>query len=119
MAIIQSSKYLDRLLDAAVLISDRGLVKDQALTKEVETQVGRMKVVQDQLIKARKGQIKMEPEEGGEPFTPEQELEQRRALACKIMSDWGINSLASLHRCYAELGKKINIEVRKNMAAEV
>lgn len=119
VAIIQSSKYLDRLLDAASLISDRGLVKDQALTKELETQVGRMKVVQDQLIKARKGQIKMVPEEGGEPFTPDQELEQRRALACKIMSDWGINSLSSLHRCYAELGKKMNIEVRKNMATEV
>lgn len=119
VAIIQSSKYLDRLLDAASLISDRGLVKDQALTKEVENQVGRMKVVQDQLIKARKGQIKMVPEEGGERFTQEEELEQRRALACKIMSDWGINSLASLHRCYAELGKKMNIEVRKNLATEV
>lgn len=117
VAIIQSSKYLDRLLDAASLISDRGLVKDQGLAKEVETQVGRMKVVQDQLIKARKGQIKMEPDEGGQPFTPEEELEQRRALACKILSDWGINSVASLHRCYAELGKKMNIEARKNMAA--
>ncbi len=119
VAIIQSSKYLDRLLDAALLISDRGLVKDTTLTKEIENQVGRMKVVQDQLIKARKGQIKMVPEGDGEPFTPEQELEQRRAMACKIMSDWGINSLASLHRCYADLGKKINIEVRKNMATEV
>lgn len=116
VAIIQSSKYLDRLLDAARLISDRGLIKDTALTKEVENQVGRMQVVQEQLIKARKGQIKMVPDEGEKEFDMDEELDQRRALACKIMSDWGINSLASLHRCYAELGQKINIEVRKNMA---
>ena len=116
VAIIQSSKYLDRMLDALALISGRGLVKDDTLAKEVQLQVARMKDVQDQLIKARKGQIKMVPVEGGEPFTPEEELEQRRALACQIMSDWGINSVASLHRVYADLGKKINIEVRKSMA---
>jgi hypothetical protein len=116
VAIIQSSKYLDRLLDAVSLISDRGLIEDDALASEAEAQVARMKTVQDQLIKARKGQIKMVPPEGGQPFSPAEELEQRRALACDIMGKWGINSVASLHRTYADLGKKINIEARKNMA---
>jgi hypothetical protein len=117
VAIIQSSKYLDRMLDAASLIHERGLIVDEQLVKEVETQIGRIKTVQDQLIKARKGQIKIEPDEGVAPFTPEEELEQRRALACEIMKGWGINSVASLHRTYADLGKKLNIEARKTMAS--
>jgi len=116
VAIIQSSKYLDRMLDAAKLLNEADLFDgDQTLKTEIEKQVGRIKTINDALIAARKGKIKMQP------INPEagveiDEVEQRRAMACEIMKDWGIKSVASLHRTYADLGKRVNVVVRKAMA---
>ena len=115
VAIIQSSKYLARLLDAAKLLDENGMFEGTDLKSEITTHVNRLSDIETKLIKARKGQIKMELNEG-ESAAGFDEVEQRRAMACKVMSDWEINSVASLHRTYADLGKKVNVEVRKRIA---
>lgn len=114
IAIIQSSKYLDRLLDAAKLLDSKQLFDGTQLKTEIGKQVRRLSDIQNKLIKARKGQITMKPNAGEEAGFDE--VEQRRAMACEVMREWGIKSVASLHRTYADLGKQVNIEVRKRIA---
>jgi hypothetical protein len=123
VAIIQSSKYLDRLIDAASLLVDMDKREEKLqlfsgnprLMEELNKQIGKQKDIRDQLIAARKGKLIMEPEEGSESETVDQ-IEQRRAFACDFMKKMGITSVAALGRTYQELGKKVNIEVRKALA---
>ena len=115
-AIIQSSKYLDRLLDAVRLLADKKMFEAdsallETLRKEIELQ-GRIK---GELIAARKGNLVMMPlEENGPPVDQE---EQRRAYACEFMKQLGVTSLAGLAKKYVGLGVKINAVARRAMAS--
>lgn len=113
VAIIQSSKYLDRLLDAAALLDEKSLFdKDSSLKDDIKNQVSRQNDIRNLLIAARKGKLVME----GEGEEPVNQVEQRRAFACDFMRKMGINSVAGLGRTYSDLGIRVNVAVRKAMA---
>jgi hypothetical protein len=114
VAIIQSSKYLDRLVDALRLMHDKGLFEaDQGLKTRIEDQLALQSRLSGELIAARKGNLWMVPEKGDAPVD---QVEQRRAYACKFMADLGIASVAALGKTYVKLGVEVNGVARKAMA---
>lgn len=111
VAIIQSSKYLERLVDALSLMSSKGLFAgDPGLTRKVQSQLDLQSRLTKELIAARKGNLWMEPVSGTAPVD---QVEQRRAYACDFMSKLGIASVAALGKTYVALGVEVNGVARK------
>jgi hypothetical protein len=114
VAIIQSSKYLDRLVDAMRLMHDKGLFEaDEGLKTRIQKQLDLQSRLSGELIAARKGNLWLVPETGDAPVD---QVEQRRAYACKFMADLGITSIAALGKTYVKLGVEVNGVARKAMA---
>ena len=113
-AIIQSSKYLDRLIDAVRLMADKDMFeKASPLLKELNDQIALQGRIKGELIAARKGNLVLMPIEGEAPVDQE---EQRRAYACDFMKRLGVTSVAGLARKYTALGVKINAAARRALA---
>lgn len=119
-AMIQSSKYLERLLDAVALMKGKDLFKGaDGVLGEVEAQVKLQGRVKKELIAARKGGLMLMPGKPGEDGPVDQQ-EQRRAYACQFMKDvLGVTSLAALAKKYRTFAQKVNVQARKAMAAGV
>ncbi len=115
-AIIQSSKYLERLLDAVDLMIGKDMFgADQGLLEELRDECKVQKDVKGQLIAARKGNLLLMPNEADAPVD---QNEQRRAFACRFMKDrLGVTSLAGLAQRYKTLAVRINKAARVNLAA--
>lgn len=114
-AIIQSSKYLERLLDAVRLMHDKEMFKGATnVLGKIEGQLALQGRVKKELIAARKGNLMLVPEEGGPGGVDQQE--QRRAYACQFMKDLGITSVAALAKRYAQFGVEVNAAARKALA---
>ena len=114
-AIIQSSKYLERLLDATRLLKEKDIFKDAGeLITEIQEHLDLQSDVKSQLIAARKGNLTMLPLEEGELVDQE---EQRRAFACDFMKKkLMVNSVAGLAKKYVKFGVKVNAAARKALA---
>lgn len=114
-AIIQSSKYLDRLLDAVRLLADKKMFDaDSSLLEALRTEIALQGRIKGELIAARKGNLMLMPQEENGP--PVDQEEQRRAYACDFMKQLGVTSLAGLARKYVGLGVKINAAARRALA---
>lgn len=118
-AFIQSSKYLERLLDALLLMKERGMLEDDSIKAEVEGQVALHKIAADALVKGlRKAQSFMVAETGDTPPDPAYQEQQRRALACEIMDvQFGVTSVTALGARYVKLGVNLNAAARSWLAA--
>ncbi len=119
-AIIQSSKYLDRLLEALVLLQkDKALkcvAETSELGREVQQHLALQPRIKKELIGARKGLITMEPLVEGEPIDQDKE---RKAYACQFMKQTlGVVSVAELATLYSRLGMRVNAAVRKELAQQ-
>jgi hypothetical protein len=123
VAIVQSSKYLDRLIDAARLMVDKKMFEaDTGLAGRLQKQLDLQEAVQKKLIAARKGLLWMEPDPekaptgGGEP-PPVDQTEQRRAFACEFMkTELNVTSIAGLAKMYVKIGMEVNSVGRKWLA---
>lgn len=111
-AIIQSSKYLERLLDATRLMADKGLVKESDIP-DLENQLRLQDTVKKELIAARKGNLMMKPLKEGDKVDQQ---EERRAYACEFMKKLGVNSISALAKKYVKFGVKVNAAARKALA---
>ena len=123
VAIVQSSKYLDRLLDAVKLMVDKKMFEaNPGLAGRLQAQVDLQDDVKGQLIAARKGLLWMEPDpsktpEGGTTPTKVDQTEQRRAFACEFMKEkLRVTSIAGLAKIYVKLGMEVNAVARKWLA---
>jgi hypothetical protein len=118
-AIIQSSKYLDRLLDAIKLMKEKNMAflnnkANEELTKELEKHLAAKDDIKKNLIGARKGLIKMDPLKENEELDQDKE---RKAFACAFMNErFGVVSVAELAQLYSRLGVKVNAAARKELA---
>ena len=112
-AIIQSSKYLERLLDAARLMVDKEMFAGAAVLDELTVQLKLQGKVKGELIAARKGNLVLVAKEGNAPVNQE---EQRRAYACAFMKKLGVTSVAGLAKKYSDLGMRVNAAARKALA---
>jgi len=114
-AIIQSSKYLERLLDATRLLKEKDVFQDAGdLNSEIQEHLDLQSDVKGQLIAARKGNLTMLPLVEGELVDKE---EQRRAFACDIMKKkLKVNSVAGLSKKYVKFGVKVNAAARKTLS---
>jgi hypothetical protein len=93
-AIIQSSKYLERLVDAIGLMNEKHMFDaDAPLEAKLEDELSRQSKLSGELIAARKGNLWMVALEGRAPVDQD---EQRRAYACDFMKQLGIPSVAAL-----------------------
>ena len=91
-AIIQSSKYLERLVDAIGLMNDKGMFEtDQPLKADLLKELARQSRLSGELIAARKGNMSMVAPDGG----PVDQDEQRKAYAWDFIRSLG--SPASPH----------------------
>lgn len=113
-AIIQSSKYLERLLDATRLMKDKEMFAGDVVG-EIDRQLELQARVKNELIAARKGNLMMMPQEGNAPVDQQ---EQRRAYACDFMKKLGVSSIAALAKKYTGFGVKVNAAARKYLAAQ-
>jgi hypothetical protein len=113
-AIIQSSKYLERLMDAMRLMYDKQLFAGMdSVLDAVEIELTLQERVKSELIAARKGNAVMIPT-GDEPVD---QAEQRRAYACDFMKTLGVTSVAGLAKRYRALGVQVNAAARKAIAS--
>jgi hypothetical protein len=112
-AIIQSSKYLERLIDAIGLLNDKHMFEaDQPLKSKLLEELARQSRLSGELIAARKGNMWMvAPGEA-----PVDQDEQRKAYACDFMKQLGITSVAALGKTYMDLGIRVNAAARKALA---
>ncbi len=114
-AIIQSSKYLERLVDAIGLMNDKHLFDaDTTLKSKLLEELLRQSRLSGELIAARKGNMWMVAPEGSPPVDQD---EQRRAYACDFMKQLGITSVAALGKTYVDLGIRVNAAARKAIVA--
>jgi hypothetical protein len=114
-AIIQSSKYLERLVDAIGLMNDKHMFDaDGPLKTKLLDELSRQSKLSGELIAARKGNLWMVAPEGGAPVDQD---EQRRAYACDFMKKLGITSVAGLGKTYVDLGIRVNAAARKAIVA--
>lgn len=114
-AIIQSSKYLERLLDATRLLKEKDVFQDAGdLISEIQEHLDLQSDIKGQLIAARKGNLTMLPLFEGELVDKE---EQRRAFACDFMKNkLKVNSVAGLSKKYVKFGVKVNAAARKALS---
>lgn len=119
-AMIQSSKYLERLLDAVRLMHDKEMFKGaEGVLGEVQAQLLLQNRVKKELIAARKGNLMLMPAGEGTSGSGVDQQEQRRAYACNFMKeDLKVTSLAALSKKYREFGVKVNVAARKALAAK-
>jgi hypothetical protein len=118
-AIIQSSKYLERLIDAIGLMNDKGMFEaDQPLKSKLLEELARQSRLSGELIAARKGNLWMVAPSGGPTGAPPVDQdEQRKAYACDFMKQLGITSVAALGKTYVDLGIRVNAAARKAISA--
>jgi hypothetical protein len=115
-AIIQSSKYLERLLDATRLMMDKEMFAGAGdITGEIEAQLALQARVKNELIAARKGNLVLVANEGEGGIDQQ---EQRRAYACDFMKKLGVSSIAALSKKYTGFGVKVNAAARKYLASQ-
>jgi hypothetical protein len=113
-AIIQSSKYLERLLDAVNLMIGKNMFDaDKDLLVSLKSECEKQADIKNELIAARKGNLMLMPKEGNDPVD---QAEQRRAFACQFLKEkLKVNSLAGLAQRYTALAVKINKAARINI----
>jgi hypothetical protein len=120
VAIIQSSKYLDRLIDAARLMVEKRMFDPKSpVAVQLDAQLKLQQRVRDELIQARKGKLWLVPDTAAGGVEGEQvdQRAQRYALGCAFMKQaFGINSVASLAKQYCALGIDVNAAAREWLA---
>lgn len=139
----RSSKYLDRLFDAAILLDQKAREADPAITFDPKVPglskdiPSLQKSTQGGLLALRKGKIKVRI--ATPPLTPQQreemeptaiedhdakcakeEAEQIQAYAInQVQSLFGVNSLSQFSDMFKRYGVSVNAQLRKAVAEEM